>query len=322
MAATRRHLRRSRNAHAKTPVARRRRLVLLRPLPQQPTLSLLAPERNDLRQKTIRAAQQIGRIDHRAIAEKKSIFLIERGHDYKIVINGKTNFQPFCRAVGASDYAGLLTITVKGQPQPASTTSCGLSTSLTAEASLPRRSTCRFGQSLQNCNVWQDKFQGDQRQSNRWRCVLSVSLRSGGVRRRATPGDSECLLLSVSCETRTLVRCRYRLRNHKSRRGLWSIAFGIPPFTPKANVQDCRIGRQVRNSPIEILGFRVSQGLIHVVNVLPPSSDSQTSISHAPRSMFGSIDFHSTLISAQGREPAQPSAKSAWQNMFLPRLKC
>jgi hypothetical protein len=34
----------------------------------------------------------MGRIDHRAIAEEKSVFLIEGGHDYKIVINGKTNF--------------------------------------------------------------------------------------------------------------------------------------------------------------------------------------------------------------------------------------
>ena len=33
--------------------------------------------------------------------------------------------------------------------------------------------------------------------------------------------------------------------------------------------------------------FGSSQGLIHIVNVLPPSSDSHTSISHAPKSMCG-----------------------------------
>ena len=36
-------------------------------------------------------------------------------------------------------------------------------------------------------------------------------------------------------------------------------------------------------------------GLIHAVNVLPPSSDSQTSASHDVTSLSGSFDFHSTL---------------------------
>jgi len=39
----------------------------------------------------IKPAQQIARIEC-AIAEKKSVFFIEPRHDYKIVINGKTNF--------------------------------------------------------------------------------------------------------------------------------------------------------------------------------------------------------------------------------------
>jgi hypothetical protein len=44
------------------------------------------------------------------------------------------------------------------------------------------------------------------------------------------------------------------------------------------------------------LAFGSSQGLIHMVKVLPPSTDSHTSISHAPRFMLGSVDFHATLI--------------------------
>lgn len=42
------------------------------------------------------------------------------------------------------------------------------------------------------------------------------------------------------------------------------------------------------------------QGLIHEVYVLPPSSDSQTSVSHALGSMTGSIDVHSTLTTCPG----------------------
>src|SRR5262249_459506 len=42
-------------------------------------------------------------------------------------------------------------------------------------------------------------------------------------------------------------------------------------------------------------------GLIHALNVLPPSKDSQTSTSHAPKSMLGSLDFHSTLTVCPGR---------------------
>ena len=82
--------------------------------------------------KNNRPAQQIGRIDQRAAAEKKSVFLIELGHDYKIVINGKTNFGLFA-GLSVFDYEVALTVLVKGQPQPASTTSCGVSTSLIAE---------------------------------------------------------------------------------------------------------------------------------------------------------------------------------------------
>jgi hypothetical protein len=43
-----------------------------------------------------------------------------------------------------------------------------------------------------------------------------------------------------------------------------------------------------------------SQGLIHIVNVLPPSTDSHTSISHAPKFMLGSVDLHSTLMCCPG----------------------
>jgi hypothetical protein len=46
--------------------------------------------------------------------------------------------------------------------------------------------------------------------------------------------------------------------------------------------------------------FGCSQGLIHVVNVAPPSTDSHTSISHASKSMLGSADLHSTLIFCPG----------------------
>src|SRR5262245_31196423 len=42
-------------------------------------------------------------------------------------------------------------------------------------------------------------------------------------------------------------------------------------------------------------------GLIHALNVLPPSKDSQTSISHAPKSTLGSLDFHATLTVCPGR---------------------
>src|SRR6516225_2342139 len=45
----------------------------------------------------------------------------------------------------------------------------------------------------------------------------------------------------------------------------------------------------------------LNHGLIHVANVLPPSNDSQTSSSHAPKSILGSLDFHSTLTVCPGR---------------------
>src|SRR5262245_64213588 len=48
------------------------------------------------------------------------------------------------------------------------------------------------------------------------------------------------------------------------------------------------------------LAFGSSQGLIQMVKVLPPSTDSHTSISHAPRFMLGSVDFHATLICCPG----------------------
>ena len=48
------------------------------------------------------------------------------------------------------------------------------------------------------------------------------------------------------------------------------------------------------------VAFPFSQGLIHVANVLPPSTYSHTSISHAPMFMLGSTDFHSTLICCPG----------------------
>jgi hypothetical protein len=48
------------------------------------------------------------------------------------------------------------------------------------------------------------------------------------------------------------------------------------------------------------LAFGSSQGLIHMVKVLPPSTDSHTSISHAPKFMLGSVDFHATLICCPG----------------------
>ena len=93
---------------------------------------------------------------------------------------------------------------------------------------------------------------------------------------------------------------RAGLRNHEGRCWLWSVGFGITRFTPEANVHDSRICRHVRNSPIEKLAFGFSQGLIHMVNVLPPSTDSHTSISQAPRFMLGSVDLHSTLICCPG----------------------
>jgi len=67
--------------------------------------------------KNDRPAQQIGRIDQRAAAEKKSVFLIERGHDYKIVINGKINFAFFAE-LSVFDYELLLIIAVKGSRSP------------------------------------------------------------------------------------------------------------------------------------------------------------------------------------------------------------
>jgi hypothetical protein len=46
--------------------------------------------------------------------------------------------------------------------------------------------------------------------------------------------------------------------------------------------------------------FGLNQGLTHMVNVLPPSTDSHTSISQAPRFMLGSVDLHSTLTCCPG----------------------
>src|SRR5262249_22068599 len=39
--------------------------------------------------------------------------------------------------------------------------------------------------------------------------------------------------------------------DHKSRCRLRSIMFGVIPFTPEADVQNCRVSGHVRNSPIE-----------------------------------------------------------------------
>jgi len=74
-------------------------------------------------------------------------------------------------------------------------------------------------------------------------------------KRLAVPSPATLLLLPGF-----LVRCRYRPRNHKSRRGLRGKAFGIPSFTPKAEIHDGCVCRSVWNSPIEILGFRVQPG--------------------------------------------------------------
>ena len=51
---------------------------------------------------------------------------------------------------------------------------------------------------------------------------------------------------------------------------------------------------------LPVLAFAFSQGLIHMGNVLPPSTDSHTSISQAPKFMLGSTDVHSTLICCPG----------------------
>ena len=62
----------------------------------------------------------------------------------EFVMIDKTNFQPFLPTwLGASDYEVCLTSPGKRAAAARSTTSCGLSTSLTAEASLPRLSACR-----------------------------------------------------------------------------------------------------------------------------------------------------------------------------------
>jgi hypothetical protein len=63
---------------------------------------------------------------------------------------------------------------------------------------------------------------------------LSVALGRGRNCRQSYSGDSQCLLASAGSEVRTLVRCRYRRCNHKSRFRLWGVAFGIPPFAPEA----------------------------------------------------------------------------------------
>jgi hypothetical protein len=49
--------------------------------------------------KNTRAAQPSGSINVRPTPEKKKVFLIKRAHDYKIVMNSKTNFQGDQQAV-------------------------------------------------------------------------------------------------------------------------------------------------------------------------------------------------------------------------------
>jgi len=97
--------------------------------------------------------------------------------------------------------------------------------------------------------------------SNRGAVVPSVGL----VRRTKFTAEPlreirSVLPVSVSYETRILVRCEWRLRNHEGRCRLWSVAFGVPRFTPKANVHDGRVCKHVWNSPIERLGFPIQPG--------------------------------------------------------------
>ena len=70
--------------------------------------------------------------------------------------------------------------------------------------------------------------------------------------------------------------------------------------------------RRVWNSPEERCTLRV-ENVIHIENVLPPSSDSQTS-SHTPQGILGSVCFHSIMIFCLDREPAV-TGESTWATM-------
>ena len=83
-------------------------------------------------------------------------------------------------------------------------------------------------------------------------------------RGRSSPQSYSGKIRTPPCERRVrssnLARCLHRLRNHKSGRRLRGVTFGVPRFTPEGNVHDGCIGRRVRNSPIEILAFRMQPG--------------------------------------------------------------
>ena len=57
-------------------------------------------------------------------------------------------------------------------------------------------------------------------------------------------------LLATLCR-QNLVRLRWALRDHKHRRRLRSVAFGVMQVTSEADVQDRRVGRRIRDSPEE-----------------------------------------------------------------------
>lgn len=57
-------------------------------------------------------------------------------------------------------------------------------------------------------------------------------------------------LLATLCR-QNLVRSRWALRDHKHRRRLRSVAFGVMQVTSEADVQDRRVGRRIRDSPEE-----------------------------------------------------------------------
>ena len=62
--------------------------------------------------------------------------------------------------------------------------------------------------------------------------------------------DSRCVS-SQRCCRQNLVRLRWALRDHKHRRRLRSVAFGIMQVTSEADVQDRRVGRRIWDSPEE-----------------------------------------------------------------------
>jgi hypothetical protein len=62
-------------------------------------------------------------------------------------------------------------------------------------------------------------------------------------------------------------------------------------------------------------------GVMHIVKVVPSSSDKKISISHPPASVLGSVDCHSTVTCSPGGEPASGLAKSAWLKTRLQHLK-